>query len=106
VAPDRKQDPGERFPWRLLAVAGHGLWTDIVSEGGITLAEGDTGEEVSDLQTSLALIGYEQQATGRFDAATRARLLAFQRHWVQDRIDGVADALTRERLRWRARLKD
>src|SRR5215469_8262132 len=25
VAPDRKQDPGERFPWKRLAQAGHGL---------------------------------------------------------------------------------
>nr|MBA3812059.1 N-acetylmuramoyl-L-alanine amidase [Caulobacteraceae bacterium] len=28
VAPERKQDPGESFPWKRLALAGHGLWAD------------------------------------------------------------------------------
>ena len=26
IAPDRKEDPGERFPWKRLADAGIGLW--------------------------------------------------------------------------------
>lgn len=28
VAPERKQDPGELFPWKRLAEAGHGLWVE------------------------------------------------------------------------------
>jgi N-acetylmuramoyl-L-alanine amidase len=28
VAPDRKTDPGELFPWKSLAQAGHGLWVE------------------------------------------------------------------------------
>ena len=28
VAPSRKQDPGEKFPWRLLADSGVGLWVE------------------------------------------------------------------------------
>ena len=29
VAPSRKQDPGEKFPWKLLAQSGVGLWVDV-----------------------------------------------------------------------------
>ena len=28
VAPARKEDPGELFPWKQLAEAGHGLWVE------------------------------------------------------------------------------
>jgi N-acetylmuramoyl-L-alanine amidase len=99
VAPERKQDPGERFPWPRLARAGHGLWIDGGAGQQTALAEGDQGEAVSSLQSDLARLGYEQDRSGRFDTVTRACVVAFQRHWVQDRVDGAADALTRERLR-------
>jgi N-acetylmuramoyl-L-alanine amidase len=98
VAPDRKQDPGERFPWRRLAQAGHGLWTDANPGEGRVLKEGDHGEAVMRLQADLSRFGYEQDATGRFDGTTRARIAAFQQHWVQSRVDGAADAATSARL--------
>ena len=98
VAPDRKQDPGERFPWRRLALAGHGLWADVDPGEGPVLKEGDHGEAVMRLQSDLSLVGYEQDATGRFDASTRIRIGAFQQHWVQSRVDGAVDATTSARL--------
>jgi N-acetylmuramoyl-L-alanine amidase len=33
-----------------------------------------------------------------FDAATATTVRAFQRHWRQDRVDGIADGETRARL--------
>ncbi|HEY2049424.1 MAG TPA: N-acetylmuramoyl-L-alanine amidase [Caulobacteraceae bacterium] len=98
VAPDRKQDPGERFPWRRLARAGHGLWTEPDPVSGADLCEGDKGEAVLRLQADLSGLGYDQDLSGYLDAATRARVVAFQRHWVQVRVDGVADSQTRVRL--------
>ena len=46
VAPGRKLDPGERFPWQSLAAAGHGLWPDVMAE--------DSADPLGD----LARIGY------------------------------------------------
>ena len=34
VAPDRKQDPGELFPWKRLAEAGHGYWVEVPAAPG------------------------------------------------------------------------
>lgn len=98
VAPARKQDPGELFPWKRLAEAGHGVWADADPAPGESLKEGDEGVGVFALQAGLTRLGYDCAPSGRFDQATREVVTAFQRHWVQSRFDGVADGLTRARL--------
>jgi len=98
VAPDRKEDPGERFPWKRLAEAGHGLWMESGAAPGAPLSEGDEGAGVFALQAGLTRLGYDCAPSGRFDAQTTVIVRAFQRHWLQDRIDGVADGETRARL--------
>ena len=43
VAPNRKQDPGEKFPWKTLAASGVGLWVNpapITQTGGIFVLGG------------------------------------------------------------------
>jgi N-acetylmuramoyl-L-alanine amidase len=50
------------------------------------------------LACGLARLGYGLSPSSRFDAAMVAVVTAFQRHWVQSRIDGVADGATRARL--------
>jgi N-acetylmuramoyl-L-alanine amidase len=95
VAPGRKQDPGEKFPWRRLHEKGVGHWTapaPIVDAP--FLAVGDCGETVSMLQMKLADYGYGLSVTGQYDAATRDVVTAFQRHFRQARVDGVADSST------------
>ena len=98
VAPARKIDPGELFPWRRLAREGHGLWVEPPGAPGAELAEGDEGLGVMALQGALSRLGYESPVTGRFDGNTATIVRAFQRHWVQYRCDGVADGETRARL--------
>jgi N-acetylmuramoyl-L-alanine amidase len=98
VAPDRKEDPGELFPWKRLAEAGHGLWVESGAAPGAALAEGEEGLGVLALQAGLSRLGYECPPTGKFDAATTTIVRAFQRHWLQTRFDGVADGETRARL--------
>ena len=98
VAPDRKEDPGELFPWRRLAEAGHGLWVDPAPAPGPALGEGDEGPGVFALQAGLTRLGYDSAPSGRYDAGTATIVRAFQRHWRQARVDGVADGETRARL--------
>jgi N-acetylmuramoyl-L-alanine amidase len=99
VAPDRKEDPGELFPWKKLAAAGLGLWVEAKDTGEAALALGATGDRVIALQGALSHYGYGVQATGQFDAFTRQTVIAFQRHFRPARFDGVADGETQAILR-------
>jgi N-acetylmuramoyl-L-alanine amidase len=98
VAPQRKQDPGELFPWARLAQAGHGLWIEPPAAPGAPLGEGDEGTGVFALQAGLTRLGYDSAPSGRYDAATAIIVTAFQRHWRPARVDGIADGETRARL--------
>ncbi len=98
VAPGRKIDPGELFPWKTLAEAGHGLWVEPEPAPGAPLAEGAEGAGVFALQAGLTRLGYECPPSGLFDTATTTVVSAFQRHWRPRQVDGVADGETRARL--------
>ena len=101
VAPARKQDPGEKFPWALLSESGIGHWVRPapLKLDGRALKTGDSGEMVSRLQRALHAYGYGLEETGRYDDATRDVVTAFQRHFRQARVDGVADTSTLLTLR-------
>ncbi len=113
VAPDRKQDPGELFDWEGLAANGVGLWpagvvglwpagvvglrpAGVVGlwPAGVDGADPAVAPEgMRRAAALLARIGY------RVDPARpEVALIAFQRHWRQERVDGVADAGTLARL--------
>ena len=98
VAPERKEDPGELFPWKTLAQAGHGLWVEPDAAPGQPLGEGEEGAGVFALQAGFTRLGYDCAPSGTFDAHTAAVVRAFQRHWRQERVDGIADGMTRARL--------
>ena len=94
VAPDRKQDPGELFPWRRLAAAGLGLWpAEVAAE------EDGASPSTAALQAGLAAYGYAVPRHGRADPTTAEVVAAFQRHFRPERVDGVGDAGTAARLR-------
>jgi N-acetylmuramoyl-L-alanine amidase len=100
VAPARKRDPGEKFPWRLLHDSGVGQWVrpSRISDREPSFALGDEGEDVRRLQSALADFGYGLAVSGSFDQATRDVIAAFQRHWRPAKVDGVADRSTRRTL--------
>ena len=99
VAPGRKADPGELFPWQRLAEAGLGMWTEAKAGRDAPLLRGMTGGRVAALQTSLAHYGYGIDANAEFDERTEIVVSAFQRHFRSVNFDGVADAETQARLR-------
>ncbi|WP_245413460.1 peptidoglycan recognition protein family protein [Mangrovicella endophytica] len=95
VAPSRKIDPGELFPWDRLHAAGIGHWIQPVPlGGGRFISMGDKGEPVVAYQSLLGAYGYEVEADGLFGEATRFATIAFQRHFRQAKVDGVADLST------------
>lgn len=63
----RKQDPGEAFPWRKLAAAGVGIWTD------------DFAQPTKPVAEMLSDIGYDVSDLGK-------AIVAFQRHWYPEAI--------------------
>ncbi|MGO9774351.1 MAG: N-acetylmuramoyl-L-alanine amidase [Roseiarcus sp.] len=100
VAPARKRDPGEKFPWDVLARARVGHWTRPAAiTGGGLFAAGQEGPPIRALQAMLALYGYGVALTGVYDAQTRAVATAFQRHFRPERVDGEADSSTIATLR-------
>ena len=80
VAPARKDDPGELFPWEQLAKEGIGLWPDWV--------ESDLGPQL------LTRYGYDP------DAPLDAVITAFQRHFRPQKLDGQWDGECAGLLAW------
>lgn len=81
VAPARKDDPGELFPWARLAAAEIGLWPLLGEDPGAAM-----------VPSLLARFGYDP------DAPLEKAVRAFQRHFRPSRVDGMADRETRELL--------
>jgi N-acetylmuramoyl-L-alanine amidase len=100
VAPGRKIDPGEKFPWDVLHRAGVGHWVPPHPIGveEIPRALEASGADLRELQENLAAYGYCLPA-GSDEAATKTIVAAFQRHFRPARIDGIADASTVNTLR-------
>jgi N-acetylmuramoyl-L-alanine amidase len=95
VAPQRKDDPGEKFDWRRLAKAGVGVWIEPEPPSDeVVLDVGAEGPPVLALQERLRAIGYGLAVNGLYDEPMRRVVLAFQRHWRQICCDGRADRST------------
>lgn len=98
VAPGRKIDPGEKFPWKRLVEVSRFVRASPIRRG-TALKPGDAGAGVKEVQSMLALYGYGVEITGFFDRPTEIVVEAFQRHFRPRRVDGIADGSTVRTLR-------
>lgn len=95
VAPSRKKDPGEKFPWHSLANSGVGHWVQPAPlVRGEAIRIGAEGEHVRALQQALARYGYGIELSGMYDTSTTEVVTAFQRHFRPERVDGAIDHST------------
>src|SRR3954465_15945604 len=104
VAPARKKDPGEKFPWHSPANSGVGHWVQpapIVRSEALKL--GSVSDDVAGLQAASAHYGYNVPTHGKFDGATVEVGPSFQRHFRPARVDAIADHSTMSTLQERPR---
>lgn len=105
IAPDRKDDPGEKFPWARLAREGLCLH---VRPAPPDLGPALTAAEADALRETLIRLGYPVPDAPGWGEAARLVLKAFQRRHRRARIDGAPDrsslVTARRLLRARARL--
>jgi N-acetylmuramoyl-L-alanine amidase len=88
----RKMDPGELFDWPRLARAAIGVFPFGARPMlGSALARGDNGKKVIRLQTALSNWGYGLKLDGDYGPKTEQCVIAFQRHYRPDNIDGAWD---------------
>ena len=73
IAPERKEDPGELFPWERLAKAGHGLWVEPPPAPGAPLAEGEEGAGVFALQAGFTRLGRSEERRVGKECVTTCR---------------------------------
>jgi len=94
IQPLTKQDPGPRFPWYELALAGLIVWPDPEAVAAARVRYEQELPAVAWFQQRLKAHGFDVPQQGRLDDATRASLGAFQMKYRPARYDGVPDAET------------
>lgn len=94
IAPDRKVDPGPKFPWRRLHDAGIGAWYDEDTFARFHEELSAAPPPVSAVQRALSAYGYRIEATGNVDETSLRVLRAFQMHFLPESQSGEFDART------------
>jgi N-acetylmuramoyl-L-alanine amidase len=78
IAPTRKKDPSQLFPWKILADKGFGIWPDEILE---------TAPTDFNIEQGLQIIGYNTKNLA-------AAITAFKLHYIQTEVNDVLDEKT------------
>jgi len=88
IAPNRKIDPGPRFPWQRLYQLGFGAWFDDETVTRYWVKFHETPMPIINIQRALNTYGYDIEETGELDRQTRNVLRAFQMHFRPSTVNG------------------
>jgi len=103
VAPTRKQDPGPKFPWKLLYEKYNlGMWYDQMVKNNLFnqyrmedfYQKNEDHSFIFQFQSDLSNLGYGIEKTGEYDKNTEKVVQAFQYHFRPEKADGFMDAET------------
>lgn len=94
IAPDRRLDPGPKFPWKRLYENGIGPWYDDDTVERYLATFGNAPPDLLMLQRALAALGYRIEESGEEDVQTRFVVRAFQMRFRPAKWDGGIDAET------------
>ncbi|MDC3171784.1 N-acetylmuramoyl-L-alanine amidase [Pelagibacteraceae bacterium] len=83
ISPDRKIDPGPKFPWQRLFKNGIGLMPKTYSSKS---KKNITSNEIKNLQILLKKFGYNLKVNGFMDKQTLLVLYAFQSHYCPNEL--------------------
>ena len=92
VAPDRKKDPGEKFPWQKLYKNKIGIWHDLNKEKLLNKRR----KKISKIEQKIFIqnlikIGYSRNIKRKDFNFLNKLIKAFQRRFRQELINGVID---------------
>ena len=92
IAPDRKKDPGEKFPWKYLSKKKIGIWHNLDERKLIK----NRNKKINNLQKNIFIqnlykIGYPGAVKVKKYKYSKLLTKAFQRRFRQDLINGVID---------------
>ena len=93
ISPDRKKDPGEKFPWEFLAKKKIGYWHNLSQR--ILLKERNKKINETDIKifiNNLHKIGYVKHPINKRSNNIKLVIKAFQRRFRKELINGLIDS--------------
>ena len=92
IAPERKMDPGEKFPWKFLSKKKIGIWHDLKKNK----IKKERGLDISDplkikFTNNLFKIGYPRSSKINKNKYNKIITFAFQRRFRQELVNGKID---------------
>ena len=83
ISPDRKIDPGPKFPWRRLYNRGIGIMPKLLESKS---TQNISPKQIKNLQVLLKQFGYRLKINGFMDKQTLLVLYAFQSHYCSSEL--------------------